>query len=106
MNTFATLIGGVGKHVHSSAGMRSRALWLARSKEPRGGVGELATSIAFTFMACSPARENFSLARPSDPLNKLKMNHGRTSGPVQVCRSSHGRSPCAVQRRVCVINFN
>lgn len=37
MNTFATLIGGVGKHVHSSAGMRSRALWLARSKEPRGG---------------------------------------------------------------------
>lgn len=80
MNTFATLIGGVGKHVHSSAGMRSRAVWPARGATWVG----LATSIAFTFMACSPARENFSLARPSDPLNKLKMNHGRTPGPVRV----------------------
>lgn len=33
------------------------------------------TLLAIYFMACLPAREKFRAARPSDPLNELKMNN-------------------------------
>lgn len=76
-------------------------------------LGQVHIAWLFTFMACLPARENFWPARPSDPLNELKMNNSSSRTRPELWQllnlapTMDGFSHSAfVQRRVCVINFD